>query len=71
MFYSNSGHIWLLPSDWEVFCCLLKSRVLLFPQFLNLFLFMSVPSWQVHLKNELYFVSWQGRGSGGSRKTDG
>lgn len=69
--YSNSGHIWLLPSHWEAFCCLLKSRVLLFPQFLNLFLFMSMPLWQGHLKNELYFASWQGRGSGGSRKTDG
>lgn len=71
VFYSNSGHIWLLPSDWEAFCCLLKARVLLFPQFLNPFLFMSMPSWQGHLKNELYFASWQGRGSGGSRKTDG
>lgn len=71
VFYSNSGHIWLLPSDWEAFCCSLKSRVLLFPQFLNPFLFMSMPSWQGHLKNELYFASWQGRGSGGSRKTDG
>lgn len=71
LFYSNSSHIWLLPSGWEAFCCLLKSGVFVFPQFLNLLLFMSMPFWQGHLKNELYFPFWQGRGSGGSRKTDG
>lgn len=71
LFYSNSSRIWLPPSHWEAFCCLLKSGVLLFPQFLNLLLFMSVAFWQGHLKNELYFPFWQGRGSGRSRKTDG
>jgi len=71
LFDSNSSHIWLLLSGWEAFCWLLKSRVLLFPQFLNLVLFTSMPFWQGDLKNELYFPSRQGRGSGGSRKTDG